>query len=467
MINRLYKNPRISAYLLILLLAFFALVYNAFLPLHGDEAYYWMWSHDLKTGYYDHPPMVAYFIYLTNFISESEWGVRFSNVFAISVSSLYIFKLTSTLSDEKTALNAVIIFLSVLLTHAGYIFTTPDTPLNLFWTLSLYYSYKAVFGGKLRDYILTGLFLGLMMISKYSAILFVMSLLLFLLIKRREQFLNPYTYLSIFISLLVIAPMLYWNYEHEWISFLFQIDHGSTDDFNVQPWLILEFFGAQFGVFTPIFTAVLFFFLAKDKLYFKDEKLFFIALMTAGILLFFLYKSFYVSMAPNYGAPAYIGGTILLAIVISKYQLKKTFIIGLGVALFFTTIVRIAMITHLPELQRFMYKPQEIVERFATHLKEGDHIYGAHLTTAAYLKYYLPNHPKTDVGIPSRFSYYDMVRDNDYYHKDGLLLSRNIKRGALLRTMYANVELIDTYEVFKNRTFYTYRVSDPINKSSK
>ena len=31
----------------------------AALPLSGDEAYYWTWSHALQPGYLDHPPMVA------------------------------------------------------------------------------------------------------------------------------------------------------------------------------------------------------------------------------------------------------------------------------------------------------------------------------------------------------------------------------------------------------------------------
>ncbi|MBU1927899.1 dolichyl-phosphate-mannose--protein mannosyltransferase, partial [bacterium] len=82
--NFLYKNPKQSAYFIILLLAFFSTLYNSFVPLHGDEAYYWMWSHHLQSGYYDHPPMIAYLIYLTNFISESEWGVRLVNVFSFS-----------------------------------------------------------------------------------------------------------------------------------------------------------------------------------------------------------------------------------------------------------------------------------------------------------------------------------------------------------------------------------------------
>ena len=38
------------------------LVIAAVLPLIPDEAYYWIWSRHLQTGYFDHPPMVAVWI---------------------------------------------------------------------------------------------------------------------------------------------------------------------------------------------------------------------------------------------------------------------------------------------------------------------------------------------------------------------------------------------------------------------
>ena len=34
------------------------------LELAEDEAYYWLWSQQLSTGYFDHPPAIAYAIRL-------------------------------------------------------------------------------------------------------------------------------------------------------------------------------------------------------------------------------------------------------------------------------------------------------------------------------------------------------------------------------------------------------------------
>jgi len=445
-------------------MALLSTIYNAFLPLHGDEAYYWMWSHHLQTGYYDHPPMIAYMIYLTNFVSQSEWGVRLVNVFSMSLSALYVYKLTKEIADEKTALNSVVIFLSVIVVNAGYIITTPDAPLILFWTLSLYYSYKAIFYDKLIDYILTGIMLGLMMLSKYTAILLVSSLLLFLLLKRRDILLNYKLYITIFIASIVVSPMIWWNYQHDWISFDFQLHHGSTDSFKVNFGTIIEFIVGQFGVFSPVFAWILFFYLYKEKLYFRDDKIFFFTLSAALTIGFFLYKSIYKSMALNYAAPAYVGGVVFVAYIISKYELKKSLRVGVMIAITFTLIGRVGLLFFLDVFQDRMYASDKIVQRFSQFIKKGDKLYGAHLSTAAYIKYYLPNHPDTDVAIDSRYSQYDMWRKKDYL-QDGLVLCRDEKRDKLLKKNFKNVKLIDTYVVIPNkRVFYTYRVSQALKK---
>jgi len=463
-IEKLYKNPQKSAFILILIMALFSTVYNAYIPLHGDEAYYWMWSHNLQTGYYDHPPMIAFMIYITNFISESEWGVRLVNVFSFSIAAIYIFKLTREISDDKSALNAVIIFFSVIIVNAGFIITTTDSPIILFWTLSLYYTYRAIFYGTLRDFALAGLMIGLMMLSKYTAIVLVFAIIIFILLKRRDMLLNIKFYLALLIAFVVVSPMLWWNYQNEWISFLFQLGHGSTDTFEFSLNTFFEFIGMQFGVFSPVFAAVLFYYLFKEKLFFKDNKLFFISLSVALTLGFFGYKSLFKSMAPNFAAPAYVGGVVILAYIISKYELKKTFKTGLMVALFFTIIARYMMMFHLDIIREEMYKAKDPIDLFATHIKAGDGLYGDHLSTAAYLKYYLPNHPNTDVALNSRFSQYDMWREKDYL-KDGLVLTRYRKRDAELRLFFKKVELIDTLVIIPDkRTFYIYRVSQPIKK---
>ena len=101
------------------------------------------------------------------------------------------------------------------------------------------------------------------MLSKYTAIVLVFAIIIFILIKRRDMLLNIKFYLALLIAFVVVSPMLWWNYQNEWISFLFQLGHGSTDTFELSLNSFFEFIGMQFGVFSPVLQ--LFFFTICSK----------------------------------------------------------------------------------------------------------------------------------------------------------------------------------------------------------
>src|SRR2546423_14996910 len=67
--------------LAVLALVALRLVAAAWTPLTFDEAYYWMWSKHLASGYYDHPPGVAAVIRLGTMIAgDTELGVRLGSI---------------------------------------------------------------------------------------------------------------------------------------------------------------------------------------------------------------------------------------------------------------------------------------------------------------------------------------------------------------------------------------------------
>lgn len=463
MLAKLQQRPQKSAYIILLLLALFSAIYNAFLPLHGDEAYYWVWSHHLQGGYFDHAPLIAYFIALTNFISEAEWGVRLVNVISMTLSGYIIFKLACEIFDEEVAIKSLLIFSSIILVHAGYILTTPDSPLILFWSLSLYFGYFALHRGNLSDYILAGFSLGLMMLSKYTAILFIFAIFIYILIKKREVLQAKGFYLASFIALIVVSPMLWWNYQNDWISFTFQLEHGSSKSSEIYPNLALEFFAGQFGIFSPLFAGVLFYYLYKKRLFYEDNRLFFLSLFSVIVILFFTYKALFTRMELNYTAPAYISAAIICGYIFHAYNLERLFKISLITALIFTLLGRILFITNLEIVQDRMYGNKESVEALQKYLQEGERVYGDHLTIAAYLTYYLKDHPYADVGLESRFSQYDMWR-GDAKPQDGLFLTRDPEE-IRLQMLYGSVELLESLTFARGangtKTLYIYRVKDP------
>jgi len=454
-------SPRRAALLLLLLSGLFATLYNAFLPLHGDEAYYWLWSHHLQAGYYDHPPMIAFLIALTDYVSEAEWGVRLGNVIAMSVAGWVVFRLLEELRDARTGLWGVAIFVSIVLVHAGYTIITTDSPLIIFWSLALWSVYRVITRGRTSDFLLTGLYVGAMMLSKYTAVLFVPPLLLFVLLRRRELFRDPRTWMAVGVALLVTAPLLWWNYKHDWISFLFQLHHGGAKAQIMWNW-VGELIGSQFAVFTPVFAAVLFYALFKERLFYRDDVLFFLSLVTALPLLFFLYKSMHTHIELNYTAPAYIGGTVLTALFLAQRGMKRTFCAGIAVALFLSLAARAGLLFWLPVVQDRMYGNREAVAMLQEHRRPDDALYANHLTIAALLTYYAPDRPAVRIPTPTRYSQYDMWDDGSPY-SPGLYLTYKEQKAAL-EARFASVALVDTLTVqrglHKTKTFYIYRVGE-------
>ncbi|MBT8355477.1 MAG: glycosyltransferase family 39 protein, partial [Desulfofustis sp.] len=66
--------------------------------------------------------------------------------------------------------------------------------------------------------------LGLGLLSKYTIVLLGPPFLLFMLVdpKARRWFLKPGPYVALVLALLCFSPVLIWNMQHEWASFLFQ-----------------------------------------------------------------------------------------------------------------------------------------------------------------------------------------------------------------------------------------------------
>ena len=140
MINIYNKEVKI-----VFLIFLFKIIILFSIPLIGDEAYFIKWGQNIAWGYYDHPPMIGWVIYLMSFINESYIFFRFFAVITTFVTAYVIYKISILYKVEKQkAFYVSLIFLAspidVLLS-----ITTNDIALLFFsslGTLFLLYSLK-------------------------------------------------------------------------------------------------------------------------------------------------------------------------------------------------------------------------------------------------------------------------------------------------------------------------------------
>jgi len=461
----LINNPtyRGKAFLVTAVFAVFAVVYNAFLPIYIDEAYYWLWSKHLSLGYLDHPPMIAYAIKLFTLFGDAVWQIRLVNIFCFFGAGYFVFRTAEYLFNEKTAFWAFLIFIFSPAVTMGLTITTPDSPLIFFWSASLYFAAKAFFGGRTMDFVFAGALGGAALLSKYTGILLFLSYFLFIVFKKPKLFLDTRLYLAVICGLALFSPVIIWNFQNGFESFAFQYNHGTAKGAEpINFALNIEFFGGMFAVFGPVFFALLLFLFTKKEEY-KNEKLFFVLLPALFTIVFFLYKGLYKKMELNWVAPAFLSASIVVGHLIAQKSMRKTAIIGLSLSLLLVFAARFPLAFGLrdaknPHERLFGY--EEVAARVAG-LGSGD-VFADHLTLASALSYHL----KKDVYIPTstRKSEFDRWQKGvDMSAKSGVYVSKD-DRLVELRTIWKNAEEVERFKAhkdgFRDKTFYIYRVSN-------
>jgi 4-amino-4-deoxy-L-arabinose transferase-like glycosyltransferase len=274
------------------------LVLAATSNLSEDEAYYWLWSTSLAAGYYDHPPMVAYWIRAgTAIFGDTAFGVRFVGFLSALGSSYLLYRASLSLfRDAQAALLCVLWLNATLLCNAAAIVATPDTPLAFFATLTLFALARLIETGRGAWWLGVGVALGLAFMSKYTAALLLPGVFIWLLAtaEGRRWFARPEPYAGAAIAAAVAAPVFWWNYAHDWASFAKQAHHSVSDKPASAIASIGELLGGQAGLATPlIFAFCVFgsFFALRRGWKKRDARWLLLGGAAAPVLVFFLVHS--------------------------------------------------------------------------------------------------------------------------------------------------------------------------------
>jgi dolichol-phosphate mannosyltransferase len=201
------------------------LVYLGQVELLPEDAYYWNYSQHLAPGYLDHPPMVAWLIWLgTAVFGNTEFGVRIAALGCAALASVYAYRLTRNLFGGRSALVALVLMQALPFFFFGGMLMTPDAPLTAAWIAALYYLERALLGGQSRAWLIAGAAIGLGLLSKYTIAMLVPATLLFVILDppSRRWLASWEPYAALLIAALIFSPVVFWNAQHEWASFAFQ-----------------------------------------------------------------------------------------------------------------------------------------------------------------------------------------------------------------------------------------------------
>jgi 4-amino-4-deoxy-L-arabinose transferase-like glycosyltransferase len=203
--------------------------------LSPDEAHYALYATHLDWSYYDHPPLVGWLQWPLQAWMPSDVGMRIWPMSVWFLTGWGLVKLSSELYPEMTSLRLWGVRLDLLLyvlsplPHLIGFALVPDTLLMgwTVWIMLLTWRLCRSPLSPLSSWLLLGLMLGLAGLSKYTAILVALGVLMSLLQAHGWRLLaRKGPWLALLTALLCITPVVYWNATHDWMSFTYQIQHA-------------------------------------------------------------------------------------------------------------------------------------------------------------------------------------------------------------------------------------------------
>lgn len=242
------------------MIGIFALARLATLPWLGlgtDESYTVAASRVLDWSYLDHPPLHQWIAHYSALMFGDGVWARLPFLALFSATGWLLYVLTRETFGARAAWIALV---GLNLTPFFFIspgaWIVPDGPLLFALAAAAIPLGRLVAGGGdraaiWRRWLVAGFFLGLAGLSKYNAILIVTGLGVFVATSARQRrwFVDPAAYAGAVLAIAMQAPVLIWNAEHGWASFLFQTGRAAPG--GLRPAQVLSVAIGQVGYLTP------------------------------------------------------------------------------------------------------------------------------------------------------------------------------------------------------------------------
>lgn len=230
MIGKDGVSPRRLFFWLLPPLLIFRLWLAAVLPMTGDEAYFIWWGKIPDWGFYDHPPMIGWWLAAQLLLGDAEWWLRLTSVLQPFVLAgavaWFVPRLWPNAPEARRWWAALFTLLSPA--FVWNVLVTTDTPLIYFSVLSGLCWLKARRDDQLNWYLAAGVLLAGAVLSKYFVVFLGFAYLLDVLFRSTRK-----AWLGLLITYACCVPglalMAWWNAGHCWPNYMFNFVNRHGD----------------------------------------------------------------------------------------------------------------------------------------------------------------------------------------------------------------------------------------------
>ncbi|MES2430854.1 MAG: glycosyltransferase family 39 protein [Bacteroidota bacterium] len=229
MINKVEANGNKYTKRVLLLILFFSILkffIAGNIDLGTDESYYWLYAQKLQINYFDHPPMVAYWLrFFTGnlLLQQYEVFVRLGSIVACGFSTWFMYKTVAEVHSQRAGWIAACLYnASLYATVTAGLLAMPDAPQMFFYTLSLWMLVKIYSNEKaIYPWILFGIASGLCIISKAHGIFLWVGVGTYVLFCKRNWLGYYQLYLAALIAIIIASPIVFWNIANDFVTYKF------------------------------------------------------------------------------------------------------------------------------------------------------------------------------------------------------------------------------------------------------
>jgi 4-amino-4-deoxy-L-arabinose transferase-like glycosyltransferase len=191
----------------------------------------------LRLGYFDHPPLSWWLSAGAAHLAGSEAAlvVRLPFIALFSVSTWLMYRLTARLfSPAAGVCAAAALNLAPVFGVTAGTWVLPDGPLVCALLAAALCLVHALEGRGWTWWLGAGAGAGCALLSKYSAVLTLVGVFLYLLTqpRHRQWLARPHPYVAALLAFFLFTPVLAWNAAHGWASFAFQGERAVAYRFN-------------------------------------------------------------------------------------------------------------------------------------------------------------------------------------------------------------------------------------------
>jgi 4-amino-4-deoxy-L-arabinose transferase-like glycosyltransferase len=339
-----------------------------------DEAYYWLWAQHPAAGYYDHPPMVAWWITASTAIfGDTSFAVRLPFILSFLALSWLMFDAARALFNDAVARRTLLWLNACLLLSIGSVIATPDPPSVLMWAVGLWALARLTASNHGWWWLIFGAAAGLGVEAKYTNLFLGLGVAVWVAINRdaRRWLLTPWPYAGALAALLTMAPNLLWNLTHDFATVQKQFGRLESGQFTLS--YLFEFLLSQPLLLNPLICA---FAAVGTGLWWRsrsDARLALLVALPLPLIVYMLLHVFHDRIQGNWAAPIFPGLVLLAAYVAETYWPRLriwTAPVGIGLSILALTVLAMGGVMKLPGASGLSQGWEKVASQVRQHQTE-------------------------------------------------------------------------------------------------